>query len=511
MKGTRLLALSAPIVLASLVAGGPSRAQEESCIDCPSEPVASMLYVRPRPPNFLRLAIEEALLLALGFTQYASTVPASHFVLPFDSTTLIYKLTWQRVHFDADPYDSNQLSHPGAGTLYYEVARANGLGIVGSSLVAVLASVLWKTFGEFREYNTINDNITTPVAGIAVGESATQLGAFFDSGRSTALTNTLSLVFAPFRKIHDLVDGAEPLRTTNVDSLGFSRDIGHEFKISAGYDAVWGLSESTHAVATGEARTHLVNVAGYNEAGTKSRWLTNGNVSDLVARVGVDDRGIADAWLFARMTPVVFYKQDLTGAGPHLRGQRFFIGPTVGFDYMLHDFERPEVGLDRWSRDMLGIEFEHDALFSGARLRSRLALQGDFSATHSIAYGAFVAAGGDTGLVSSTLREQGYYWSIGVGAAPAVELCIGPLRFGGAALLQQFWPVRGLDAEPQSVHGYAPLHDSALLAEGWVALRPIQALEISIATRQRLRQGIVGFATQTAEETSIATRAALVF
>ena len=103
------------------------------------------------------------------------------------------------------------------------------------------------------------------------------------------------------------------------------------------------------------------------------------------------------------------------------------------------------------------------------------------------------------------------YWAWGIGAEPTVDLLAGPIHVAGSALVQQFWPIHGLDAEASNVHGEALLHDNAFLAEGWLGVRPVDKMEISAGIQKRVRQGIVGNSTATADETSLMSRLALVF
>ena len=68
-----------------------------------------------------------------------------------------------------------------------------------------------------------------------------------------------------------------------------------------------------------------------------------------------------------------------------------------------------------------------------------------------------------------------------------------------------------IEQELQRAHIGFRKHDNAFLAEGWLGVRPVDKMEISAGIQKRVRQGIVGNSTATADETSLMSRLALVF
>ncbi|MDR2823585.1 MAG: DUF3943 domain-containing protein [Prevotellaceae bacterium] len=71
--------------------------------------------------------------------------------------------------WDNDHFSTNLFWHPYHGSLYFTAARTNGLNFWQSVPYAVSGSLLWEYFGE-NEQPSINDLITTPIGGMAVGE-----------------------------------------------------------------------------------------------------------------------------------------------------------------------------------------------------------------------------------------------------------------------------------------------------------------------------------------------------
>ncbi|HXN32914.1 MAG TPA: DUF3943 domain-containing protein [Polyangiaceae bacterium] len=477
-------------------------------------PIASNRYVRPRGKYWLRLTIEEAVLLGLGEVQYQVSDPQAHYTLPYDWTTVWQKLTWQKLGLDPFPFDNDQLSHPGAGAVTYVFARSNGLSLAASSTVTVASAILWKQFGEFQEDNFLNSVITTSFAGVAIGEAASQLASFLDAGRSTVLTRTLSFLVDPPRKVHDWIDGAEPLRTTNVDSFGLSRDVGATLRLTSGL-VVTRASSSERSDRTFDdlavgVRTHVVNIPGYDDPGRTSRWWDDGNESDLAGDLQLGARGLDDVYLLARVAPAGWFTKSVTGRGEGREGQRFWIGPTVGFDYVLHDYDRLGNGSppDRFSTSQLGLELEHDLFFRHGSLRSALAIQGQFGPVQSLALNRYLTNAGDVSQLPEVVRAQGFYWSWGFGAAPAVELRVGPVRAGGLARLDAF---RGTYALQAPTAGQVSLHDWAFVGDAWIGVLPVRELELAVDGRWRVREGVLDATASSRGERSILTTATLAF
>src|SRR5690606_27576370 len=74
---------------------------------------------------------------------------------------------WQ---FDVDYFPINMLGHPYQGALAHTAARSSGLSFWEGFLYATASSLLWEYFLE-RDPPSINDQITTPLAGLFLGEA----------------------------------------------------------------------------------------------------------------------------------------------------------------------------------------------------------------------------------------------------------------------------------------------------------------------------------------------------
>jgi hypothetical protein len=71
--------------------------------------------------------------------------------------------------YDDNDFRTNQLIHPFNGAMYYNSARANGIGFWGSSAMSVVGAFVWECCGETHPMS-YNDLISTGIGGIARGE-----------------------------------------------------------------------------------------------------------------------------------------------------------------------------------------------------------------------------------------------------------------------------------------------------------------------------------------------------
>jgi len=97
-----------------------------------------------------------------------------------DADSVWDNLTGARV-IDKDPFSVNQIGHPYQGGIYYGFARSAGLNYWQSALYTLGGSFLWETFGETTPAS-LNDLITTGVAGTFVGEALFRMASLLLEG-----------------------------------------------------------------------------------------------------------------------------------------------------------------------------------------------------------------------------------------------------------------------------------------------------------------------------------------
>lgn len=360
------------------------------------------------------------------------------------------------------------MTHPLAGTLYYIAARGNRLTILESLGYAAAMSTLWEFLGEFREKVSINDMLVTPISGLAIGESTTQLGAFFDRGCATGVNRFFGALFGPSKSVHDALDGAEPARDDVCDRFGFTRKDSHRFELWGGVAAVW---QDVHGAPVDELRWGAeLSVAHLPEGRTqKTRWLSfsDGNVASIDGRVALDSTYVSDMRIGAHVLPAgLRYRGPLD---PRRPTQETLIGLLVGTEYGFHRSVRPAGPLDRI--------FLIDALASrlgyalrGSAVTFELSLDGGvtFAGVSGFAVGRSIDPDRD---LASVTRVQGYSHTLGFALAPRARLTLDGAELGADARADRFFAVRVLDAK-RPAHGMTPVYESRRRGELWLTLGP---------------------------------------
>src|SRR5262245_55954697 len=160
-------------------------------------------YVNQNSNNkrYLRATIESSILLGLVSAYYWGTRSAAadfHYDASFD--TLKKKFSGEAILFDEDPIGTNSFpGHPLAGSYYYIIARDNNLSRIESFLWSFALSSIHEFFIEFQEVASINDFVTTPVAGSAIGEVMYQFEHPFNAGHpAPSMTCRKSLATLPW-------------------------------------------------------------------------------------------------------------------------------------------------------------------------------------------------------------------------------------------------------------------------------------------------------------------------
>ena len=84
--------------------------------------------------------------------------------------------------WDEDGFQTNVFAHPYHGSLYFNTARANGVGFFESIPITLFGAWTWEYFGE-TERPSLNDFLLTSLGGVTLGE-------MFHRGATTIRDNT---------------------------------------------------------------------------------------------------------------------------------------------------------------------------------------------------------------------------------------------------------------------------------------------------------------------------------
>lgn len=409
-----------------------------ACADDDPEDSPALRYVGPAPKAYLRTALEEVGILAAGLYQYFHTSGNSaDWDLPYNWSSLAKKLDGQAISFDTNRYDTNWLTHPASGWMFYTAARGNRLSVGESLLVTVGSSTLWEFLGEYREQVSINDMIVTPMSGAVVGEATTQLAAWLDRGDPHVLGQLFSWLLFPFGKVHDLADGVQASKVPA--ERGY-----HEFRVTLGAASTRQTDAPTpYLDATVALQTRIFRAPRYGEAGVVSRWLTDGNRSTIGLSATLSRGEFVDARVDADVAFAGYYSQNVRAVPRGRSGYGTYVGAIAGFRYNYHEFDRANGGrTDRLSEVDLGLVLEHRLYFGPLTVQFELTTAPVFAGPTSHAIGEYVARHPPEGL-PSVLRDQGYYFAGGGTLAPSLALSWGPLAARGDARISAY---RGIAA-----------------------------------------------------------------
>jgi hypothetical protein len=499
------------LVAIILVAASPAGAADD--VDGPQAPPPPVPSPLPEPPpgtnpwdtfayehppgTFrLRLALEEASMMAVAFVGYLIQDPPLSYpgVVP---PTVGQKLTFapQSWYFDADAFATNFGGHAAAGALYYAVARSNRVGVLESFAWTLATSLAWELL-EYKEPVSINDMVVTSVGGTALGEALTQLSGWFDRSGTDGVSRALAWIFSPPRKLHDWIDKATPLR--DPAWLGW-----HEFHAAAGLGLVW-QDGVAHAAVGLELGTRLFRAPGYGEAGDWGFGFADGNVSRIDLSLTISESRTLDFLLDTETALLGWYVRSLKPDGDGLRGWDLFLGGTVGYSFGSHVW-----WLDPPSgRNQLGL-----VRAPGLDVRFR-AFAGEFEV--ELALDAAFCLAGVEPLTSPppeapppgrsfppVFLAQGYYYGIGVHLAPSLELRLGPAGLGAAVRADAVWSLPGPYLPPPA-DPVASFADGLGTGAAWFRLRFHEpSVELALRATWWERWGTVEGVTTRARQTSL--------
>lgn len=493
----------AACVLSASAVATRAQAQPVSADDAEFDRVPSTFsYTQPAEANRVRALLEMTGVYTFGFTFYLATNKLlPEYDVNYSWPVYRKKLLGQGFEFDLNGLNTNFVGHPTGGSMYYIMARSNQLSIAESEAFAIGGSLLWELFGEVREYMSINDSIVTPLAGMAIAEPVTQLGAFFDRSSPTLTNRILGTFFAPIKTLNDLLDGRTLARSRFLDERGFPANEFHQFDLRAGSAAV--VQQATDGQATSrsfEARlsaaSKLVRLPGYDDAGRREYWFTDGNVSSMQVDAALAAGGLVDLEVHTVVAVAGYHFRNATGdSNAGLHGQGTLVGLALGYQYVLHDYDR-----DRpWPRDRfssvqpLGVLLEQRAAFGALRFNSHLEAGLDFGGARPYALTQYVRLPNVPEL-PKLIEDNRYYFMRG-----------GHL-FANMALSHELFEIAGKLRYDHytEIDVPIPIDDTRILLEGRVTLALGHSPgRIGVVLQHRSRSGHMGEAKAAREELSL--------
>jgi hypothetical protein len=103
--------------------------------------------------------------------------------------------------WDEDPFTIDQLAHPYGGSMLFGAARSTGHGFWISGAYAFGGSLLWEVLYE-NEPPSLNDQITTPIAGALLGETFHRMGRALRDGKPGIVRRTAAALIDPMGELN---------------------------------------------------------------------------------------------------------------------------------------------------------------------------------------------------------------------------------------------------------------------------------------------------------------------
>lgn len=180
------------VLLLALLAGafpGAARAQgveplpdpDSTSVPADSTSTAVADTLLTEKPQLVRAVAELFILnaVAVGINNVARDIPTTR------------PATWWRNlrggwEWDGNYISTNNIEHPYAGAVYYNIARSNKLSFWAAAPVTVAGSLIWELFGEPAP-PAINDLIVTSLSGITLGEATRRLSLIVLDNQATGV------------------------------------------------------------------------------------------------------------------------------------------------------------------------------------------------------------------------------------------------------------------------------------------------------------------------------------
>jgi hypothetical protein len=351
--------------------------------------------------------------------------------------------------FDVDHFPINQVGHPYQGVLAFTAARSSGLPFWTSGLYAAGSSLAWELFFE-RDPPSINDQITTTLGGIFLGEALHRsFRILVDAeGREPVLNRVVATVISPVSSFNHWLLNDEMDR--------------HDLDRAAGHLAVFELG--------GTLSTNIRSSPDGESFFNQGPQLFFG--ADLMSGLPYEDW--TDREPFAHYavsldvavprTPLVnlFVRGLLVGGGYGTRrgGARGLFGLFGLYDLSAnHDVRMSSVGLGFGTTAQLPLGGDYQLLVSG------------------ILGGIGMGAAGSLGLYMPLTRD----YLIGPGVQGITEAALIHPRLGHLALRTRSWRIFGVYAAPRGGSEWVTYSSLELRAK--VASRLALGLDLPLMTR----------------------------
>jgi hypothetical protein len=421
---------------------------------------------------YLRTAVEEVALLGLGTAWYWRHPNYNTWDLHFTWTDWHSKLfSMRQVVFDADLFTTNALAHPIAGSLYYQIARGNGLSPLASFVTSFLASTIWEYFSEWDERPSTNDLIFTPAGGTVIGEAAYRLGRTFAAG-TPGMGNCLgALLFSPVATLNQ-APVCRAITGQPTDAFGLPTRVAHRvvFALGQSYSSFDGGPLLT-ALEVGLAAA-IVDHRRYGKPGIGLTSLHPGDWTDLAFDGMFSHDGIRGVELHASSVWGGRYFRSFALPEEHATrppdGWGMMLGLGSTFDYDARMLP------SQWDRvvtaGLAGPMLEYADRHGGLTTRAAFTVQYGFSMVTSLAYPSVQTELEDT-TIKTELKTGSYYYAQSVTGAATLSLDDGPIDVFLRARVGGYWSFNHDDRNQAEITDNFSLHDQRVWLRAAATIR----------------------------------------
>jgi len=455
---------------------------------------AAYAAMRPHRTYPWRALAWQASFLAAGTVWYWSDKKTNSVDWQLDSWRQRFDRSSYR--YDTNVYPMNFVFHPMAGSAFYGLARANGVGILPSAAYAFGTSFGWEWGIEFRERVSINDMIVTGPSGVVLGEFFYKLGRYLNSAPGGgSRRNRVSAWTAGFPvAFHDWMNNRPRVATSVArDEYGFSADFWRRFRLSYGYVRANPTDAPNFDLHGVQFEGEIVALPGFLREGESRRWFVDGDRTRF--RIQAMFGGGGPAWeIESDVVLLGYHRQRLAPSEHGLRGHSTLVGLDMAYSYRNLGLPR---FTDRWSSLHLpGLALEHRFVAGPATIRVATEANVDFSGVHANGYSQWQDAH-PANVGKQIVSRERYYFAWGRSVRARVDVTL-PYVELGARLHYGFAASReGLSRDQESVTNDAPLHDTMLDIEGTLRVTPWRGLFIeSSVLRQRRHSTIDDIRTE---------------
>jgi hypothetical protein len=500
-----VLLLDAQTLRAEPTAPAPATSKGPELVAAIEPPDLAFKYVQPAHANWFRLSLEELGVLLAGSGYYFSekSVNSVDWEFGYSWSTLERKLIGDGYALDDNYFNTNFLSHPGSGALYYAVARANHVGVGSALLTAFMSSALWELVGEFRERVSINDVFVTPLGGFAFGEPLIQLSSFFDRSCDTTTNRILGSFFAPPKAVNDYFDHAQLARGPYCDAHGLSSIGEHSFnlQISNQFTQSGQHEEGGMLLA---ARGEVVNLRHFGQEGSGYSSFSDGNLAELSLAVRTGSQGLDVARISARTIPIGVHSRQLRRVFPYgVIGSEWLSGLGVAINYDSHRYSG-DVTRDPFCVLEAPAWFTRFRRFFGdKRLEVDLVVAGAFGGVGAFAQEAYVAEQGPARL-TMVAQAHGYNHVVGVALGPRARWITPEAEVSVDLGAERLFGLSSPDADG-ATHDVVAVREARRHAEAVLSVGPSDGPRWQSSALVSSRSGSVGSASRRVIELGVTT------